>query len=80
MPDAVLVPKAAISQGPQGPFVYVVDDKSIAQVRPVTLDREVANGWIVRDGLKAGERIVVEGVIRVRPKAAVKPVPAGTAP
>jgi membrane fusion protein (multidrug efflux system) len=76
MPDAVLVPKAAISQGPQGPFVYVVDGNSIAQVRQVKLDREVSNGWIVRDGLKAGERIVVDGVIRVRPKAAVKAVTA----
>ena len=76
MPDAVLVPKTAISQGPQGPFVYVVDGNSIAQVRPVTLDREVANGWIVREGLKAGERIVVDGVIRVRPKTAVKAVAA----
>jgi len=78
MPDAVLVPKTAISQGPQGPFVYVVDGNSIAQVRPVKLDRAVANGWIVRDGLKAGERIVVDGVIRVRPKTAVKPVTART--
>ncbi|CAN5337913.1 efflux RND transporter periplasmic adaptor subunit [soil metagenome] len=78
MPDAVLVPKEAISQGPQGPFVYVVDGNSIAQVRQVKLDREVANGWIVRDGLEAGERIVVEGVIRVRPKTAVKPVTART--
>lgn len=78
MPDAVLVPKEAISQGPQGPFVYVVDGNSIAQVRPVKLDREVAKGWIVRDGLAAGERIVVDGVIRVRPKTAVKPVAART--
>ena len=78
MPDAVLVPKTAISQGPQGPFVYVVDGNSIAQVRPVKLDREVANGWIVREGLKAGERIVVDGVIRVRPKTAVKAVAAST--
>lgn len=72
--DAILVPKPAISQGPQGPFVYVVDGNSIAQVRPVELDREVADGWIVREGLKAGERIIVEGTIRVRPKTPVKPV------
>lgn len=72
MPDAIVVPKVAIAQGPQGPFVYVVDAKSVAQARLVRLDREVASGWIVREGLKAGERVVADGIIRVRPGAPVK--------
>jgi membrane fusion protein (multidrug efflux system) len=76
LPNAILVPKTAISQGPQGPFVYVVDTNDMAQVRPVTLDREVATGWIVSKGVQAGDRVVVDGVIRVRPGAKVKPVPA----
>lgn len=75
MPKAVKVPKQAINQGPQGPFVYVVDGQSNAQVRPVRLDRELTDGWIIREGLTAGERIVVDGVIRVRPGAPVRPVP-----
>jgi len=78
MENAIVVPQVAISQGPQGPFVYVVDGNSNAQARPVKLDREVADGWIVRDGLKAAERIITNGVIRVRPGAPVKAAPAAS--
>lgn len=80
MPNAVLVPKTAIVQGPQGAAVYVVDANDVAQARPVQLDREVAKGWIVKSGLQAGEKVVTDGVIRVRPGAKVKPVAAGAAP
>ncbi len=80
MPNAVLVPKAAIVQGPQGAAVWVLDANDVAQARPVQLDREVEKGWIVKSGLQAGERVVVDGVIRVRPGAKVKPVAAPPAP
>ena len=80
MSNALLVPKAAISQGPQGAFVYALDANDTAQIRPVRLDREVPTGWIVREGVKAGDRIVVDGIIRVRPGVKVKPVPAVTPP
>lgn len=80
MSNALLVPKPAISQGPQGAFVYVLDATDTAQVRPVRLDREVPTGWIVREGVKAGDRIVVDGVIRVRPASKVRPVPAAAPP
>jgi membrane fusion protein (multidrug efflux system) len=76
MPKAMVIPKRAISQGPQGPFVYVVDGQSNAQVRPVRLDRELNDSWIIREGLKDGDRVVVDGVIRVRPGGPVRPVPA----
>jgi membrane fusion protein (multidrug efflux system) len=80
MPNAVLVPKTAIVQGPQGAAVYVVDANDVAQARPVQLDREVAKGWIVKSGLEAGERVVTDGVIRVRPGAKVRPVAAAATP
>ena len=79
VPDAIVVPERAVSQGPQGPFVYVVDANNVTQVRPVQLDRELTGGWMVREGLQAGERIVVDGVIRVRPGMPVRPAAAGTA-
>jgi membrane fusion protein (multidrug efflux system) len=78
-PKAILIPKRALSQGPQGPFVFVVTAENAASTRPVRIDREVPDGFIVREGLKAGERIVVDGVIRVRPGAPVKPVAATAA-
>ena len=80
MPNAVLVPKTAIVQGPQGAAVYVLDANDVAQARPVQLDREVEKGWIVKSGLKAGDRVVTDGVIRVRPGAKVKPADVTTAP
>lgn len=75
MPKAVTVPKRAINQGPQGPFVYVVDANSVAQVRPVRLDRELVDSWVIREGLRNGDKVVVDGVIRVRPGAPVRTVP-----
>ncbi|MFI5002226.1 MAG: efflux RND transporter periplasmic adaptor subunit, partial [Reyranellales bacterium] len=75
LPHAIVVPKAAISQGPLGAFVYVVESDNVARVRQVRLYRELPDGWIVRKGLAAGDRIVVDGVIRVRPGSPVRPVP-----
>jgi membrane fusion protein, multidrug efflux system len=75
LPDAIVVPEPAVSQGPRGPSVYVVGENNTAEVRPVRLGPEVAAGWVIEDGLKGGERVIVDGVIRVRPGAPVRPVP-----
>lgn len=75
MPAAIVVPKMAIAQGPLGAFVYVVEADNVARARQVRLGRELEDGWIVRKGLQAGDRIVVDGVIRVRPGNVVRPVP-----
>lgn len=69
--NAIVVPHAAVSQGPQGQFVYTVDSGGNAEVRPVQLGREVAGGWIVESGLKPGDRLITEGIIKVRPGAPV---------
>ena len=75
LPKAIVIPQAAVSQGPQGTFVFAVNSQGAAEVRPVKLDREVNGGWVVRDGLKEGEQIIVDGVMRVRPGAPVKASP-----
>lgn len=75
LPKAIVVPQQAVSQGPQGTFVYVLNSASAAEARPVKLDREIGNGWLVREGLKEGERVIVDGVMRVRPGAPVKASP-----
>jgi membrane fusion protein (multidrug efflux system) len=79
LPDAILIPKRAVSQGPEGPFVYVVGANNAAQARPVRLGREVEAGWVIQDGLRPGERVIVDGVIRVRPGAPVRAVPVAAA-
>jgi membrane fusion protein, multidrug efflux system len=75
--DVFVIPQPAVSQGPQGAFVYVVNSTNDGVTsRPIKLDREVAGGWAVKEGLHDGERIVVEGLLRIRPGASIKPVAA----
>ena len=71
-PNAVLVPQRAVLEGPQGKFVYVVDDKSTAQARPVEVGEWAGSDWIITGGLKPGERVIIDGVMRIGPGAAVK--------
>jgi len=71
-PAAVLVPQRAVLEGPQGKFVYVVDDKSTAQPRPVALGEWSGSDWIVTSGLQAGERVIVDGLMRIGPGAPVQ--------
>src|SRR3954468_9316236 len=60
-----VVPQRAVSQGPQGAFVYVVNSTNDGVTsRPIKLEREVRGGWAVRDGLHDGERIAVDGLLR----------------
>ena len=75
--QTVVIPQAAVMQGPQGQFVYAVDTESKASIRPVTIGQEVTGGWIVEKGLTPGDRIVTEGVIKVKPGAAVSIAAAG---
>jgi membrane fusion protein (multidrug efflux system) len=77
-PNAVLVPQRAVLEGPQGKFVYVVDEKSTAQARPVEVGEWAGSDWIVTGGLKPGERVIIDGVMRIGPGAPVKV--AGAAP
>jgi membrane fusion protein (multidrug efflux system) len=78
--NAIVVPHAAVMQGPQGQFVYTVNSQGNAEIRPVQLGREVAAGWIVESGLKAGDRLVTEGIIKVRPGAPVTASAPGAKP
>lgn len=70
--NAVLIPQRAVLEGPQGKFVYVVDEKSTAQARPVEVGEWAGSDWIIIGGLKPGERVIVDGVMRIGPGAPVK--------
>lgn len=78
--NAVTVPTAALMQGPQGTFVYTVNAENIAEVRPVRVDRELNGSLLLADGLADGDRVIVEGVVKVRPNAPVAPHEAEAAP
>jgi membrane fusion protein (multidrug efflux system) len=70
--DAIQVPQRAVMQGPQGNFVWVVDAESKAQFRPVTLGPLAGDLWLIADGLKDGERIVVDGGLKLAPGVPVQ--------
>jgi membrane fusion protein (multidrug efflux system) len=73
--DAILVPQRAVQQGPRGTVVFVVGSGDKVEIREVKAASWHGDQWLIEEGLKAGERIVVEGVHRIAPGAPVKPVP-----
>ncbi len=70
--DAIQVPQRAVMQGPQGNFVWVVDAESKAQFRPVTVGPLTGDMWLIAEGLQDGERIVVDGGLKLAPGVPVK--------
>ena len=74
--QAVLVPAEAPQVSAKGPFVYVVKQDSTAELRPVAVGQRQADRIVISQGLKAGERVVVQGQLGVTPGgkvAAAKP-------
>jgi len=78
--NAIQVPQRAVMQGPQGNFVWVVDAQSKAQVRPVTVGPLSGDVWLIAEGLADGERIVVDGGLKLAPGVPVQPLEPGQAP
>ena len=75
---AILVPQDSVTHDSKGNAVaYVVDAENKVQPRTVQTPRALGNQWLVSSGLKAGDRLVVEGLQTVAPGLVVKPVPAG---
>ncbi|MFQ0813855.1 efflux transporter periplasmic adaptor subunit [Brucella anthropi] len=76
--DAITIPKAALLQGPQTQFVYVVNKDNVVEVRPITVARELSDAWLVSEGLNAGDRVITEGLVKAAPGKPVNPVDAAT--
>ncbi|CAI3806693.1 efflux RND transporter periplasmic adaptor subunit [Rheinheimera sp. MM224] len=69
---AVTIPQDAVQYGAQGTYVYMVDDNNKAQIRQLKLGA-VDNGLVaVEEGLKAGDKVVLEGLDRLRPDREVE--------
>lgn len=73
--DAVLIPQRAVMQGPQGPFVYVVNQDEQVEIRDVVASDWKGDQWLIDTGLASGERVVVNGLLKISPGVRVKPVP-----
>jgi len=74
--QALLVPQQGISRDPKGNAVaMLVNGSDKAEQRAVKVDRAIGNKWLVTDGLKPGDRVIIEGIQKVKPGATVKVVP-----
>ncbi len=80
VPNAILAPQQGISRDPKGnATALVVTKANKVERRTVTAAQAIGDKWLITDGLKAGDRLIVEGTDKVQPDATVKPVPATAA-
>lgn len=73
--NSIKVPQRAVQAGPQGQFVTVVDGEGKAAVRPVKTGGMAGADFVISDGLKPGDQVIVNGLQKARPGTPVKPVP-----
>ena len=77
--NAFLVPQQAVSRDAKGnATVFLVGPNNKAVQRNITTSRTVGTNWVVTDGLKPGDKIITQGVGKVKPNQQIKPVPANT--
>ena len=82
-PGAIVVPQRAVLESPKGKYVYVVNAESKAEPRPVEVGDWAGDAWVIRSGLKPGERVVVDGVMKLQlmgPAGGPVQISDGTAP
>jgi membrane fusion protein, multidrug efflux system len=79
--QAILVPQQGVSRNPKGePVAMIVDDSGVVAQRFLSIDRAIGDQWLVTSGLSAGDRVIVEGMQRIRPGTTVRAVPFDTPP
>ena len=70
-PNAVTVPQRAVQQSAKSHFVWVINKDNQAELRPVVVGEWKGDSWFISEGLESGERVVVDGGIRLTPGATV---------
>ena len=76
LPDALTISAAAVQQGNRGAFVYVVESDGLASVKPVKIGDRSGERVVILDGIKVGDRVVLEGTDRLRAGAKVRVIEA----
>lgn len=79
--QAILVPQRGVTRNPKGEaLAMMVGAEEKVEPRPIKVSRTVGDNWLVSEGLKTGDRVIVEGLQKARPGTVVKTVPFGSAP
>ena len=73
--SAILVPQRAVQQNQSIQTVYTVGAGDRIEARPVKTGARIGDSWLIEEGLQPGDRVVVEGLLSVRPGIVVRPVP-----
>jgi len=74
--NAILVPQQTVSRDPKGnPQTLIVDQDGKVQQRPLIIENAVGDAWLVSSGLKPGDKVIMEGMSKVKPGIPVKAVP-----
>lgn len=68
----VLAPQAAVSNGPTGYYVWIIDKEGKAQIQNIKISDQVDKSWVVEEGLSAGDVIIVSGLQKLKPGVPVK--------
>lgn len=67
LPDAIVVPREAVNQGPEGRYVYVVNDRGVAEMLPVTVLNDDGHTDAIQGNVRPGDRVITDGQLRVVP-------------
>jgi membrane fusion protein (multidrug efflux system) len=79
-PGAIVIPQRAVLESPKGKFAYIVNAESRAEPRPLDVGDWTRDGWVINAGLKPGDRVIVDGVLKIGPGAPVKVTDDAAAP
>jgi membrane fusion protein (multidrug efflux system) len=71
-PGSFVIPQRAVQQGPRGEYVWIVDKDGKAEQRVIEVGDWIGEDWLIRKGLRAGEKLVVDGGVRLAPGVPVK--------
>ena len=81
MEQAILVPQQGVTRDPKGNAIaMVVDGAGKVEQRMLQVDRAIGDQWLVREGLRPGDRLILDGLQKIRPGVSVKVVPFGAKP
>ncbi len=75
--QALLVPQKAVMQAPNGQFVYVLNQQSQVEMRPIQTGQSLGADWIVEQGLQPGDEVVLDNLLKIAPGAPVQRASAG---
>lgn len=79
--NGILIPQQGVMRDPKGrATVMLVGADGKAELRDVTATRTIGDKWLVTDGVKPGDKVITEGLGKIKPGQAIKPMPAGSKP